>query len=905
MVYAIVACVPFSYALQSIDPALESKVNGWIQKSGGLRFVENKGQLADLQNKTVDDLLFKTGTPGLDMYITTFGLSYVFTHTEKNKIPDLNNSVKLSGSNNHTNESVTVHYCRADMELLGAEIRKENILKENESEDHIDYYHPQCPDGAINVHSYEKITVKEIYSGIDWVVYSRNGRVEYDFIVHPGADPSQIRLHYKWADKPILQKDGSVKISTPMGDIIEGMPLSYGRDKKERIITHYDIRDNEVVFIPDEYNKNDTLVIDPTVIWATYYGGGGTEEVNSINTDGVNVWVTGDVNSAGFPTLNPNSGAYFQQSFNGKLDLIILQFSTCGKLIWSTYYGGTNQEEGKSISSDGKSVWVTGNTNSSDFPLLALSGAYNQSSQSSAFILQFNCANEKLIWATYFGGSGGDQGSSIHSDGKNLWVTGYTQSTDFPVQFLAGAYNQNLIAGFQNAFISQFSCSNSAMIWASYYGGSGFDGGGSVSSDGTSVWLTGFTQSTDFPVNFLAGAYNQPALGGLGGNSFISQFSCSKSNLVWASYYGGSGGDQGNSISSDGKSVWVTGQTHSTDFPLQSLTGAYNQAPVSGGEDGFVLQFNCATGARIWATCYGGSKNDFGNSISSDGKNTWVCGATSSTDFPTMKPDCGFFQDTLGSGGTDVFVLQFNSSGVRKWATYYGEDNEDDGSFISSDGTGVFVSGDASSGSTYPIDSLAGAYFDPTFGGLENVFIAKFSNSCSDMLTLNQDTTICPGSSVILSAVGGSSYSWAPAAGLNTVTGSSVMANPTSTTSYTVSSISGSTCSSISASVRVTVSQNNCDSSKIFVPNVFSPNGDGKNDQFYFTTKGITDLSYQIYNRWGGIIYKAVSIDAKWDGKNESGATVPDGVYYYTYSAQSQAGKTYKGSGFIQLLGAQ
>ncbi len=999
-------------AMGNTDTILESKIHDWMRTSNKLRFLENKGQMGDLQGvyspvenragKCVADmnLLFKVNSPGLDLYVTTRGLSYVFFKMEKQIVPQLGIANKRPGQRTHANEFANVQYCRADMELVGADINKENIIKEYESEDRTDYYLPSCPAGIKDVHYYQKITIGNIYPGIDWVLYMDDdlgisGGLKYDFIVHPGADASLIKLRYNGMDKPVLQKDGSMKIHAPMGDIVEGTPISYGRDKKQKINTNYLVRGSEVGFKLGQYNSEDTLVIDPPLIWATYYGGTSSDEITSINSDGTNVWVAGVAQAVGFPdTLG---GAYFQKTG----DFTILQFSTCGQLIWAAYYGGSGMDQVTSINSDGTNVWVTGETGSKDFPTLALAGAYNQAALGSdtaqnVFILQFSCANSARIWATYYGGSGYDGGSSICSDKKNVWITGYTSSTDFPKMFPAGSYQQPALggAGAQNAFILQFNCVNSTRIWASYYGGSGGDAGSSISSDGTNAWVTGVTLSTDFPTLFPTGSYRQATLKGSEGNAFLLKIDAGTGGLLWATYYGGSGsgsfGDLAYSISSDKKNVWVTGYTYSTDFPTLFPAGSYKQAALGGsGGNAFISQFDCTSNTLVWSSYYGGSglAGDEGYSITSDGMNVWVCGVTNSADFPTQKPVCGYFLGTLGSGGQDVFILQFSTSGALEWGTYYGNDTENDGSCISSDGTSVFVSGDASLGSAYPTITPGGnAYFDQSIEGTENIFMAKFSIVCSDSLLVSGDTTVCSGASVILRASGTNSYTWTPGTSLNSVSNSSVIAKPVFTTTYTVTGTSLANCLSQTAAVTIKVSpvtagfssepppgniypntsvqftdkskdatnwlwnfadtlsgpndssalQNpshlfakpgkycvllavknaaNCpeDTSScfivipevkdsIFIPNVFSPNGDGKNDEFYFTTTGMASLTYRIYDRWGLLIFEAGNINTKWDGRTKSGEMESDGTYYYTYHIQSDNGKTYNGSGFVQLI---
>jgi len=257
------------------DSDLKMKVNQWIANTGGLRFVENKGQMMDMQRKAVRNVLFKAGAGGMDVYITTTGLSYVFT--EINKHSKTGTAARPNQSLHHLDDSLTLQYCRADMQLAGANIRKENIVKEDESGNRTDYYYGDvCPNGILNVRSYGKVTIKNIYPGIDWVLHSGKQGLKYDFIVHPGANPSLIRLKYKWTDKPQLQDDGSVKISTPMGNITEGTPVSYNGNEQHKIQTTYSVNNSEIHFKISNYKNAETLVIDPVLVWATYYGGGET-----------------------------------------------------------------------------------------------------------------------------------------------------------------------------------------------------------------------------------------------------------------------------------------------------------------------------------------------------------------------------------------------------------------------------------------------------------------------------------------------------------------------------------------------------------------------------------------------------------------------------------------------------
>ncbi|MEO7089376.1 MAG: hypothetical protein ABIZ51_11340, partial [Bacteroidia bacterium] len=155
------------------DAALTANVNKWMQNSSNLRFLENNGQMADMNHKADKDLLFEVSGKGMDVYITTKGISYVFTDVEKHKKKNvLKNKMSMNPKFNFMNDSITLKYCRADMNLVGATISKDNILKEDESDDYTNYYLSQCPQGVLNVRSYQKITIKNIYPGIDWVLFT-------------------------------------------------------------------------------------------------------------------------------------------------------------------------------------------------------------------------------------------------------------------------------------------------------------------------------------------------------------------------------------------------------------------------------------------------------------------------------------------------------------------------------------------------------------------------------------------------------------------------------------------------------------------------------------------------------------------------------------------------------------
>ena len=375
-----------------------------------------------------------------------------------------------------------------------------------------------------------------------------------------------------------------------------------------------------------------------SLLWSTYFGGSDLDYSNDISlaSDG-SCYVMGTTLSSDFPTQNA-----YNSTLNGNLDTFLAKFSINGSLLWSTYLGGSSRDEGQSIAvaSDG-SCYVTGYTNSSDFPTKSAYDSTYNGWYIDAFVAKFS-TNGALLWSTFLGGNANEWGSSIAvtSDGS-CYVTGFTASSDFPT---LDAYDPSP-NGDWDVFVTKFSASGS-LLWSTFFGGARWDEalGIAVAND-DSCYITGFAGSSDFP---LQNAFNS-TYGGYG-DAFVSKFS-SEGFLLWSTYLGGSDGDRGYDIAvtSDG-SCYVTGETFSTNFPTEN---AYNST-LSGGYDAFVSKFN-ASGSLLWSTFLGGSEGmDNGNSlaVTEDGS-CFVIGTTFSDDFPTQNA----YDNTIG--GYDAFVTKF------------------------------------------------------------------------------------------------------------------------------------------------------------------------------------------------------------------------------------------------------
>ncbi|MBN4061789.1 hypothetical protein JYU20_01155 [Bacteroidales bacterium AH-315-I05] len=428
-----------------------NNVSSYTSKTNLNGFIENKGQFADEKGVLLKNALFKLEQGNTIIYITEWGLTYFFLNRDEKgaTISELPDTVRRENL-----PPTIVHWERIDMELEGALINKKNITLEGESADYINYYYPHCPDGVLGVHTYQRVTIKEVYPGIDWIIYidkkEKDGVsspwIKYDFVVHPGADYRHILWKYYGVESlEIHERENSLGIMGEMASIEDAGLMGYvGKEEVGMKFKKIDTR-KYGFDIPEGYDNTKPLIIDPALMWSTYYGGtsvccGATTNDDNgwgIVSDGTNVFVTGNSNTDNLSLQNPGGGAYYDGTFNGGVgaggDVVIFQFNTSGVRQWATFYGGSSNDDGHDIDVCGSNVFVTGYTASTNFPTFNPGGgAYfdnTRSGSSDLFILKFNTSGVRQ-WATYYGGSNNEYSPhSISCDGTNVWATGYTNST--------------------------------------------------------------------------------------------------------------------------------------------------------------------------------------------------------------------------------------------------------------------------------------------------------------------------------------------------------------------------------------------------------------------------------------------------------------------------------------------
>jgi hypothetical protein len=380
------------------------------------------------------------------------------------------------------------------------------------------------------------------------------------------------------------------------------------------------------------------------LVYSTYLGGLDFEIGRGIDIDADgNAYVTGNTLSTNFPIT---AGA-FQTVFGGGQDAFVTKLNATGSgLVYSTYLGGLDVDNGLGIAV-GRfgNAYLTGNTESTDFPTTAGAVQTTFGGLQDAFVTKLNNTGSALVFSTYLGGSGSDSGLSIAARFGSAYVTGSTASSNFPTT--AGAV-QTTFGGLQDAFVTKLNDTGSALAFSTYLGGAGGDTGQGITvSRYGRAYVTGSTTSSNFPTT--AGAF-QPTRGG-SSDAFVTKVNETGSALFFSTYLGGSGSDSGQGIVARFGKVYVTGSTSSSNFPV---TAGAIQATSGGGQDAFVTKVNETGSALSFSTYLGGSDADAGHGIAVRSGSAYVAGSTSSLNFPATTRA---FQ-RANAGGSDAFVTK-------------------------------------------------------------------------------------------------------------------------------------------------------------------------------------------------------------------------------------------------------
>ena len=584
------------------------------------------------------------------------------------------------------------------------------------------------------VPNYSRVRYRDVYPGIDAIYYGADSRLEYDFQVQPGADPSVIRMRFQGAERTSVTPQGDLLVECEGGQLVEKRPFLYQRDPRDgtrRPVEgiYVQLADGAVGLRVGRYERSQPLVIDPYLIYSCYWGGGAADEINAVKLDAQGLlYIVGRTETSDLPaTATAYSGA---SAIAGSNDLFIMVLDTTNSfaLQYLSYLGGTGDDDPNAMDLDASgNMYITGGTTSTDFPLVSATSLQNTapSSTGSAFVVKFNPAATsvlQLIYSTYLGGSLTNVGNDIKVDkAGNIYVIGTTNSTDFPIT--DGAFS-GILTGMQNAFLCEINTSLSTAVYSSYLGGEGTDNGNSlaVASNGL-VYFAVTTDSKEFPLSIAPYQSTLPGVENIVvGVVNTTQFG--PNSLLYDTYFGGSDLDEVRKISFDASGrVLLTGYTFSPNFPV---TKDAVQPKPAGNGDIFVSVLDPAhpQAFLVYSSYLGGSQGDVAYDVAGDAAGAiYLTGYTVSPDFP-VTPDA--MQPKWGNG-IDVFVAKL-TPGVAgtpglKFSTYLGGGGRNWATCLTlgSDGS-VYVGGVANMG--FPASGVNSRQYG---GGSSDGFVLALS----------------------------------------------------------------------------------------------------------------------------------------------------------------------------------
>ncbi len=526
---------------------------------------------------------------------------------------------------------------------------------------------------------YERIVYHGIYPGIDLHFRGEGLDLEYDHVLHPGADIAHIRTVYSGIEGLALNATGDLVITTAMGTQIQRAPVSWQMiDGLRRSVRIDFVLQNDSTFgfiARDGYNKDHDLVIDPLfeMVWASYTRAlGGSNNINycfanAMDTQG-NVYLTGYVDGT-FPTT---PGSYSGPG-NVYPDIFVAKFSSDGTtLLYSTYLPANSSEFGTGIAVDDLGrAYVTGVvdlnfTGVTTFP--STPNAYQpvHDDGSDAFLTVLDPTGSSLVYSTFLGGVGSETGYSVALGPTGIaYITGTTSYIGYPI-VNATSYP----TGDKDIFIAKFDIAQAgaaSLLYSARIGGGAFNyctaHGVAVDAAGN-AYITGSIGGTGtnvFPVT--PGAYNTVYNTGQDGNAaYLLKVGTTLPATIAYCTYLGPGIGTSVAVNTTSGEAFVSGTTYTVAFPI---TPGALQAAHGGATDAFALRMNTTGSALIYSTFLGGSGYDESTDIVVNGANEAYIAGIARDDFPTSP---GALQPTLTGGlYQDLWVVQLNST-----ATAYG-----------------------------------------------------------------------------------------------------------------------------------------------------------------------------------------------------------------------------------------
>ncbi len=731
-----------STVLSSAKTDVPEQGNKLTQQPQQLYFLENRGQITDQHLKPRTDIDFKVDGGAVTIFIGNGQLHYqwVRSQSEKEKVKN-KNTIEV---NREETEEKELSIYRMDVTLVGAN-KHVRPITEAIQEYTEQFYGSGLPEEGLTVRSYTKVTYPNIYPHIDWVLYIANedntlypkgragegAQLKYDFVVHEGGNVKDIQLQYDGATGLQLT-NGAMQATTPYGSLTEAAPYTYNAQTKTTIDSKYQLIGNTLSF-DIQNNTAKELVIDPSLAWATYYGGTAHENSYDCVADTAgNIYILGRT----YSTNNMATTGAFLTTKTNSYNLFLAKFNNSGVRQWGTYFNSNHLNP--HLAGD-KAGNIYLGTFSSDTGM-ATTGAFQDTLNGSAdgLLVKFN-SNGARQWATYYGSE--VWGLTTDDTGNIIVISGGGLATQ-------GAY-QDTVAP-RSSVITKFN-SNGNRIWCTYYPLIFSDTDIACDPAGN-VYLLTWIDNSNIDTSRVTSGAHQTLPGGGFYDMMLTKISADGSNLLWATLYGGNGWEHLGGIACDQyHNVYISGWTQSTN--AMATTGAH-QTSLASSRDIFIAKFD-SSGTRLWGTYYGGNAFDYAHELQVGTDNRlYLSGLTFSAN-GIATPNA---YKTFRHADNDAFFSIFNPSGALQYGTYFGGNGREglvNGDYpehnpniaLTPNGS-VYLFGITSSSTNL---ATTGAYQTSLSNGSNDDFIAYFNADTSVYIVPPfLDTFLCGGDTLMV-----------------------------------------------------------------------------------------------------------------------------------------------------------
>ena len=478
-----------------------------------------------------------------------------------------------------------------------------------------------------------------IYAGIDLVYRGDGPNIEFDFVISPGADPAQIQVLLHGILNSRIDESGNLYLKAKGGEVRYRKPLAYqmAGTIREPIPAEFYLKAGVLTFRLGAYDRSRPLVIDPLLDFVSFFPGSGYEATYAVASDATGIYIAGETDAAPAGTSGTGRNAFVTK--------LAKDGST---VLYTTILAGSGTDTAKAIRVDSAgNAYVAGVAGGTGFPVTADALSRNFAGMGDGFLTRLD-ATGKIAYSTYLGASGSDAVTGLALDpSNNIYVTGYTSSTRFPTS--TGGPQTIYAGGYYDSFVMKLNPAGNQILYSTLAGGSANDTAAAIAVNSAGrACITGYSESADLKLSNPLRSVNR------GGEAFVGCLDPAGTAWDYLSYLGGTSVDEGDGIFvDDAGQVYVAGTTMSSDFPT---TSSALQTTKRSDRDVFVAKLSATGASLVYSTFVGGSGMDAATTITVEASGyAWVCGFTSSTDFPLLQPAKAVY-----GGGFDGFVFRLS-----------------------------------------------------------------------------------------------------------------------------------------------------------------------------------------------------------------------------------------------------